>query len=51
MLLPALSAEQMEEQLDKFLDSVLSSRRTATGLAKMLAVCDRQQQVYWNGYR
>ena len=42
----AFTAEQMEEQLDKFLDSVLSSRRTATGLAKMLAVCSRQQQDF-----
>lgn len=42
----ALTAEQMEEQLDRFLDSVLTSRRTATGLAKMLAVCNRQQQDF-----
>jgi nitric oxide reductase NorD protein len=42
----ALSAEQMEERLDKVLDAVLSSRRTAAGVAKMLATCERQQQEY-----
>lgn len=42
----ALTAEQMEERLDEFLVSVLSSRRTATGVAKMLAVCDREQQDF-----
>lgn len=41
-----LTADQIEEQLDKVLDSVLSSRRTASGLAKMLTVCTRQQQEF-----
>jgi len=42
----AFSAEQMEERLDKVLDAVLSSRRTAAGVAQMLANCQRQQQEY-----
>jgi nitric oxide reductase NorD protein len=41
-----LSAEQMEERLDEFLVSVLSSRRTAAGVAQMLATCEREQQDF-----
>jgi nitric oxide reductase NorD protein len=41
-----LTAEQLEELLDKFLDSVLSSRRTAAGIAQMLATCQREQQQF-----
>jgi nitric oxide reductase NorD protein len=47
-----LTAEKMEERLDEFLDPILSSRRTAAGVAQMLAVCKRQQQefvLYWVG--
>ncbi|OQW91251.1 MAG: nitric oxide reductase activation protein [Beggiatoa sp. IS2] len=42
----AFTSEQLEEQLDKFLDSVLSSRRTAAGIAQMLATCQREQQEF-----
>ena len=42
----SLTPEQMEERLDEFLMSVLSSRRTAAGVAQMLSVCDRQQQEF-----
>jgi len=42
----SLTAEQMEERLDEFLVSVLSSRRTAAGVAQMLAACDREQQEF-----
>ncbi|OQW94985.1 MAG: nitric oxide reductase activation protein [Beggiatoa sp. IS2] len=45
-MLLTLTTEQLEEQLDKFLDSVLSSRRTATGIAQMLATCQREQQDF-----
>jgi len=41
-----LNAEQMEVRLDHFLDSVLSSRRTAGGVAQKLAHCSRDQQEY-----
>ena len=34
---PSLTAEQMEERLDEFLVAVLSSRRTAAGIAQRLA--------------
>lgn len=37
---------EMEEQLERFLISALSSRRTATGIAKMLATCQRTQQEF-----
>jgi nitric oxide reductase NorD protein len=49
MLIPprqALTADQMEERLDEFLVSVLSSRRTAAGIAQMLANCERPQQEF-----
>ncbi|NJO14678.1 MAG: nitric oxide reductase activation protein [Thioploca sp.] len=49
MLIPprqALTADQMEEYLDEFLVSVLSSRRTAAGIAQMLAKCARPQQEF-----
>jgi len=39
-----LTALQMEERLDRYLDPVLSSRRTATGIAQILAHCYREQQ-------
>lgn len=45
-----LTTDQLEERLDKFLDHVLSSRRTAAGVAKMLAICERSQQdwiLHW----
>ena len=41
-----LSAIQMEERLDDFLVSALSSRRTATGVAQMLATGNREQQDF-----
>jgi len=41
-----LTAEEMEEHLDEFLIAILSSRRTAAGVAKMLATCDCQQQLF-----
>jgi len=41
-----LSPEQMEDRLDEFLISVLSSRRTAAGVAQMLATCSRSQQEF-----
>ena len=43
---PSLTAEQMEERLDEFLVAVLSSRRTAAGIAQRLARCDRSQQEF-----
>jgi nitric oxide reductase NorD protein len=46
----SFTAEQMEERLDEFLVAVLSSRRTAAGIAQMLAHCERSQQefvLYW----
>ena len=42
----SFTAEQMEERLDEFLVSVLSSRRTAAGIAQMLAHCERSQQEF-----
>jgi len=42
----SLTAEQMEERLDEFLVYVLSSRRTAAGVAQMLAACEREQQEF-----
>jgi nitric oxide reductase NorD protein len=44
--LPSLTAEQMEERLDEFLVAVLSSRRTAAGIAQMLSHCNRSQQEF-----
>jgi nitric oxide reductase NorD protein len=41
-----LTAEQMEERLDEFLVSVLSSRRTAAGVAQILATCEREAQEF-----
>jgi nitric oxide reductase NorD protein len=41
----AMTAEQLEEHLDAYLDAVLSSRRTATGLAKKLASFELSHQV------
>jgi nitric oxide reductase NorD protein len=41
-----LTADQMEERLDEFFISVLSSRRTAAGVAQMLATCVHQQQEF-----
>jgi nitric oxide reductase NorD protein len=45
MSLP-LSAQTIEEKLDECLDAVLSSRRTATGLANTLAAFEREQQDF-----
>jgi len=45
-LSPPLSAIELEEKLDEYLDPVLSSRRTATGLAAMLAEFSRSQQEF-----
>ncbi len=42
----ALTAVQIEERLDELLESVLSSRRMADGLARQLAPCSRAQQEY-----
>lgn len=42
----SLTADQMEEHLDKFLLPILSSRRTAAGVAKMLSICNRSQQEF-----
>ncbi|MHB8551185.1 MAG: nitric oxide reductase activation protein NorD, partial [Acidiferrobacterales bacterium] len=47
-----LSAGELEEKLDEFLDPVLSSRRTATGLAVALAEFNLNQQefvLHWVG--
>jgi len=41
-----LSADEIEARLDEALDPVLSSRRTATGLARMLAAVERGQQDF-----
>ena len=41
-----LSADRLEELLDDPLDPALSSRRTATGIAKALAVFDRTKQNF-----
>ena len=49
---PALDAQTIEERLDKMLDPVLSSRRTASEPAKQLAKCSRAQQdfaLHWLG--
>ncbi len=42
----SLSATDLEEKLDEYLDPVLSSRRTATGLAAALAEFNRNQQEF-----
>jgi len=43
---PVLDAEQMEEQLDQFLDPVLSFRRSAAGPARqMSALNSKEQQI------
>lgn len=45
-----LTAVELEERLDEYLDPVLSSRRTAAPLAQALAEFDRAQQdfvLYW----
>ena len=41
-----LTAAEIEEKLDEFLDPVLSSRRTAGGLARALAAFERSQQDF-----
>ena len=41
-----LSASQLEDRLDESLDPVLSSRRTAAGLARSLTVLSRPQQEF-----
>jgi len=41
---PTLSADQIEEQLDRYLDSILSSRRTAAEPARRLASLKSTQQ-------
>jgi nitric oxide reductase NorD protein len=46
----ALNAEAMEERLDKFLDPVLSFRRSAAGPAKQiatLAYSEQQFALHW----
>jgi nitric oxide reductase NorD protein len=42
----AISAEEMEDRLEEFIDAVLSSRRTAIGPARRLAQIDRSQQEF-----
>jgi len=47
-----LSAAEIEERLDELLDAVLSTRRTATGLARDIAVLARSEQefvLHWTG--
>ncbi len=47
-----LTATEIEERLDEFLDPVLSSRRTAAGPARLLADFDRARQEFvlrWAG--
>jgi len=47
---PALNAAQMEDRLDEYVDSVLSSRRTAQQAAERLAWLTRDQQnniLHW----
>lgn len=47
-----LSALRIEERLEEFLDPVLSSRRTATGVAHRLSTLQRPQQdfvLHWTG--
>lgn len=43
---PPLSADDIEARLDEALDPVLSSRRTATALARALAAAERGQQDF-----
>ena len=42
----ALNAEDMEEQLDQYLDPVLSFRRSAAGPAKQMAALSTQEQQF-----
>lgn len=48
--LPPLTAAELEERLDEFLDPILSSRRTAAGLAWGLAGFDRAPQEFALGW-
>lgn len=43
---PPYSALELEERLEEFLDPVLSSRRTAAGIAKTIADVSREQQDF-----
>ena len=46
MAAPPYSAEELDDRLDYLLSPVLSSRRTATPLAKLLVPLDRSQQDF-----
>ena len=41
-----LTTQEIEDQLDEYLDAVLSTRRNARGLAQRLARATRQQQDF-----
>ncbi len=45
-IISALNAEDMEEQLDQFLDPVLSFRRSAAGPAKQMSVLSVKEQQF-----
>lgn len=44
--MPPYSAAELEERLEEFLDPVLSSRRTAAGIAKTISQLSREQQDF-----